>query len=71
MSAKETGLPTEERYAPPERVRDGALVESQAAYTALYERSINDREAFWSEMATEHLDWMSPFTTVVDDDLAT
>jgi acetyl-CoA synthetase len=70
MSAEETGLPTEERYAPPKRVRDGALVVNQAAYEVLYERSVHDREAFWSEMAIEQLEWMAPFSTVVDDDLA-
>ena len=71
MSAENTGLPTEERYPPPGRVSDGALVADHAAYAALYERSVNDREAFWSEMATTHLDWMAPFSTIVDDDLAT
>src|SRR3989304_6272319 len=47
----EVGLPVDERYAPPARVTQGALVTSMAQYEALYRRSVDDRDAFWSEMA--------------------
>lgn len=39
-----------------------ALVKSRQDYEALYRRSIEDAEGFWSEMAAEHLDWFEPWT---------
>ena len=65
------GLPVTETYAPPARVREGALVRSREEYEALHRRSIEDREAFWRELANEHVDWMAPFGTVVEEDLRT
>ena len=70
MTTAESALPTHERYAPPAAARDGALVTSAADYEALYARSINDREAFWREQAESLLDWIAPFHTVVEEDLA-
>src|SRR3990172_9443998 len=67
----EVGLPVDERYAPPARVTQGALVTSMAQYEALYRRSVDDRDAFWSEMANEHLTWMAPFTSVCQENLHT
>ncbi|MCO5200418.1 MAG: acetate--CoA ligase [Chloroflexi bacterium] len=67
----EVGLPVDERYAPPARVSEGALVSSMAEYEALYRRSIDDRDAFWSEMANKHLTWMAPFTSVCQENLHT
>jgi len=66
---KEIGLPVDEVYQPPERVREGALVQSMDEYRQLYERSINDREGFWSEMANRFVEWMAPFDSVVEEDL--
>ena len=63
-------FPVAERYTPAARVRDGALVPIRADYDRLYNRSIHDREAFWGDLANQHLDWMAPFTQVVDEDLA-
>lgn len=34
-------------------------------YQALYQASIDNPEQFWSEMATENIDWMKPFTSVL------
>ena len=70
MTTAESALPTEERYAPPPAARDGALVTSTEAYAAMYARSLQDRDGFWREQAESLLDWMSPFETVVDEDLA-
>jgi acetyl-CoA synthetase len=64
----DVGLPVDEWYAPPARVKEGALVSSFEEYKALYDRSINDPDRFWGEMATEHLDWMKPFEKVRDED---
>ena len=40
-------------------------------YHRLYERSLHDADAFWTELANEYIDWEAPFDTVVDEDLAT
>ena len=69
--AKEIGLPTHETYAPPARARDGALVQSVEQYRALYERSVRDPEGFWAEMANKYVDWIAPFSKVVEEDLVT
>lgn len=68
---KEIGLPVHERYSPPARVREGALVQSREQYEELYNRSINDRDGFWSEMADQYIDWMEPYSSVCDEDLRT
>ncbi len=65
----EVGLPVDEKYAPPARVSEGALISSMAEYEALYRRSIEDRDAFWSEMANTHIEWIAPFHTVCQEDL--
>ena len=67
----EIGLPTTETYAPPARATEGALVPTRAMYDELYRRSVDDRDAFWSEMANAHVDWMAPFGTVCEEDLRT
>lgn len=65
----EVGLPVDEVYAPPARVREGALVASRAEYDALYRRSVDDPDGFWGEMADRFLTWMAPYTSVHDEDL--
>jgi acetyl-CoA synthetase len=67
---KEIGLPVNERYAPPARVRDGALVKSREEYQRLYDRSINDPDGFWAEMANKNIDWLAPFKKVREEDLS-
>ena len=69
MSPAETSLPVDEIYAPPERVRRGALVPDMTTYERLYRRSLDDPHGFWGEMAREHLEWLKPFQQVVDEDL--
>ena len=69
MNPAETSLPVDEIYAPPERVRRGALVPDMTTYERLYRRSLDDPEGFWGEMAREHLEWLAPFQQVVEDDL--
>ena len=70
MTTAESALPTEERYPPPPAARDGALITSAERYAAMYARSVQERDAFWREQAESLLDWMAPFETVVDEDLA-
>ena len=44
---------------------DQALM-SAADYETLYRRSIDDPEGFWAEQARSRLDWIKPFTKVMD-----
>ena len=39
-------------------------------YAAMYQRSIEDRDGFWGEMAAEFLSWDSPWNKVVSYDFA-
>jgi len=65
----EVGLPVDESYPPPPAIRERALVKSMEEYQTLYERSVRDRDGFWSEMANTFIDWVAPFHTVCDEDL--
>ncbi len=66
----DVGLPVDEKYAPPARVSEGALVASQEEYERLYRRSIEDRDGFWSEMANQFITWDKPFDKVSEEDLS-
>ncbi len=67
----DVGLPVDEKYAPPARVKEGALVASREAYDRMYLHSVNDPDGFWKQMAEEHLTWMTPFGKVHEEDLHT
>ena len=54
-------------YPAPQRFRDEAHID-EARYEEMYERSVRDRDGFWSEQATAFLDWHSPFTEVCSHD---
>ena len=69
--ADERAQPVDEVYEPPARVSDGAHISSLDDYHRLYERSLHDADAFWTELANEYIDWEAPFDTVVEEDLAT
>ena len=55
---------------PPEELSKNAFVKSMDEYRAMYDRSINDVDAFWGEMA-EALDWYSKWDTVYTWDVST
>ena len=40
-----------------------ALIRSRQDYDEMYRRSIEDPEAFWAQMAAEHLDWFKHWDT--------
>ena len=40
-------------------------------YQAMYDRSLNDADAFWAEQAEEHLDWYQKWDTVSEYDFHT
>ncbi|NRA37879.1 MAG: acetate--CoA ligase [Planctomycetes bacterium] len=52
-----------------DRVREGAHISSFEQYQEMYDRSINDPDGFWGDMAHDFLDWTQDFTTVSDCDL--
>ena len=52
-------------YSPPSSFRERARVSSHEDYEALYRRSIDDNEGFWSDQA-DRLDWFEPFDQVRD-----
>ncbi|WP_019528029.1 acetate--CoA ligase [Dasania marina] len=51
-------------YPVPDSWKDNALINDDE-YSAMYERSINDSEGYWSE-AGQRLDWIKPFSKVKD-----
>ncbi len=67
----DVGLPVDEKYAPPARVKEGALVASREAYDRMYQHSVQDPDGFWKQMAEEHLSWIQPFRKVHEEDLST
>jgi acetyl-CoA synthetase len=53
------------RFPPPPAAKARALLD-EAAYEALYSRSIQDPEGFWGEMAARELAWSKPWDRVLD-----
>jgi acetyl-CoA synthetase len=54
------------RFPPSVQFAARALIKDQAIYDRLYRRSIDEPEAFWSEMAVTELTWTKPWTKVLD-----
>jgi len=50
-------------YPAPDSFAQQALIGSRQAYDEMYQRSIEDPEAFWGDMAGR-IDWFEPFTKV-------
>ena len=49
---------------PPDAARVKTAKIDATGYAEMYQRSINDPEAFWGDMARTHLDWIKPFETI-------
>ncbi len=47
-----------------------ANIKSMDEYYALQNRAIEDYEGFWSEFAQKKIDWIEPFSTVLDESKA-
>ena len=54
------------KFAPSSEFVNAAHISGDSAYRALYEKSIQDPEAFWAEAAGE-LHWFKKWDTVLDD----
>ncbi|MDP2182699.1 MAG: acetate--CoA ligase [Actinomycetota bacterium] len=55
-------------FAPREDIARDAIVGSMERYQELYQRSLDDPDGFWGDMAREHLTWIEPFKTVGSGD---
>ncbi len=55
---------SQDRYSP----RSPSNLKGREEYQALYERSINEQDKFWEEMALNELHWFHPFHQVRDND---
>jgi acetyl-CoA synthetase len=54
-------------FAPSEEIRRKAYIKSLEEYRQIYQRSIDDPEGFWAEMA-EQLDWFKKWDKVLVED---
>jgi acetyl-CoA synthetase len=63
-----TSVMAEKRvFNPPEELSQQAYIKSMAEYKEIYQRSIDDPEGFWGEMA-EQLDWFKKWEKVLVED---
>ena len=69
MTTADAAMPVNETYSPPANVREGALVTSREGYEALWRRSLDEPDAFWTEMANAHLDLIEPWHTLKEENL--
>ena len=54
-------------YPVPTELADSATV-NEAKYNEMYQRSVDDSDAFWAEQAEEMIDWFKPWDTVQEWD---
>jgi acetyl-CoA synthetase len=54
-------------FSPPEELSKTAYIKSMDEYRQIYQRSLNDPEGFWGEMA-EQLDWFKKWDKVLVED---
>jgi acetyl-CoA synthetase len=60
-------LMSEKRTFPPSReFSERSHIKSMAEYEAIYRRSIDDPEGFWSEMAEKHITWFKKWDKVLE-----
>ena len=64
---KGTGAGERTKFFPPEELSKNAYIKSYEEYKELYDRSIDEPESFWAEMA-ETLDWVKKWDTVFNWD---
>ncbi len=63
-----TSMMAEKRvFDPPEELSKQAYIKSMAEYKEIYERSVDDPEGFWGEMA-EQLIWFKKWDKVLVED---
>ncbi len=55
-----------ELYPVPDWVRKRAYIKGRDEYEKLWKRSVEDPDGFWSEIATEYVEWFKKWDTVED-----
>ena len=68
--AIESTYKNQQVFAPSEAFRAKSHVGSTEAYRELYQRSVDDPEAFWAEMADAHVSWFKKWDRVMWSDFA-
>jgi len=63
---EEEKIDLKEVYPVPGWVRKGAYIKSRDEYEKLWKRSIEDPNGFWSEIATEYVEWFKKWDKVED-----
>ena len=53
---------------PPAWVTERAYIKTMAEYDSMYQRSVEDPEGFWADIATEMIDWHKKWDTVLEYD---
>jgi len=53
-------------YPIPEKIKKMAYISGRAAYDKLWKRSIKEPEKFWSEIASEYVEWFKKWDKVID-----
>ncbi|EEA08245.1 acetyl-coenzyme A synthetase, putative [Cryptosporidium muris RN66] len=61
---RKKSLPFHESYDPPSTLDKPYHISDINTYYSMYERSISDPDAFWSDIARQHLRWIRDFTQV-------
>ncbi|MFP6907422.1 MAG: acetate--CoA ligase [Verrucomicrobiota bacterium] len=68
MSELESHMHENRVFEPSEAFSSKARIKSLEAYKTMYQRSIDDPEGFWGDMAEENLEWFKKWDTVLDAD---
>ncbi len=62
----ESVLQEDRKFPPNEEFSQNAYIKSFEEYKALYERSIADPQAFWSDLAEKELHWFEKWSKILD-----
>ncbi|MCH8828039.1 MAG: acetate--CoA ligase [Planctomycetes bacterium] len=62
----ESVLQETRRFAPPAEFAANAHINSEEQYQQMWQRAKDDPAGFWGELATENLEWIKPFDTVLE-----
>ncbi|MFT5662569.1 MAG: acetyl-CoA synthetase, partial [Sulfurimonas sp.] len=57
-------------YQPNPEFASTARIGSMDEYNALQKKAVENYEGFWGDYAKEKLDWIEPFTNVLDESKA-
>ena len=58
---------TREVFKPNKEFSKSARIKNMCEYQALQDAATEDYEGFWGNYAKEKLEWMEPFTNVMDE----